>query len=186
MSPGLVTAIVIGVLILGFIAYFIRIYNGLVRRRNYSKNAWSQIDVQLKRRHNLIPNLVETAKGYVKHEQETLEKVMQARSAALGARSPGAAGKAESALGAALTGFLGIVENYPDLKANENFQSLMEELTSTENKIGFARQAYNDATTQYNNYREVFPNSLISGAFEPAELFEVTDEAVRQTPKVQF
>jgi LemA protein len=166
--------------------YFVGIYNGLIRARNESQNAWSQIDVQLKRRHDLIPNLVETAKGYMTHERETLEKVTQARNMATGARGPAEAGKAEGLLGAALSGFFAVAERYPDLKANQNFLALQEELASTENRIGFARQAYNDAATTYNNKREVFPANLISGAFEMAALFEIEAPAEREVPKVQF
>ena len=166
--------------------YFIGIYNGLIRARNESRNGWSQIDVQLKRRNDLIPNLVETAKGYMKHERETLEAVIQARNAAAGAKGPEQAAKAEGMLGAALSGFFALAESYPDLKANTNFLSLQEELSSTENKIGFARQAYNDAATRYNNKREVFPASLISGGFEEAELFEIEEPGEREVPKVEF
>ena len=168
------------------IIYSVGIYNSLIRARNETRNGWSQIDVQLKRRHDLIPNLVETAKGYMKHESETLEKVIAARSRALGARGPAQAGAAEDALGSALTGFLGIAESYPDLKANQNFLALQEELSSTENRIGFARQAYNDAATRYNNKREVFPANLMSGSFERAEMFEIEDSAERAVPKVGF
>ncbi len=184
-SSFLVPGIVIGVIVL-VVLWFIGIYNGLVRARNESKNAWSQIDVQLKRRHDLIPNLVETAKGYMKHEAETLEKVVQARNLAAAARGPAEAGRAEGALGAALSGFFAIAESYPDLKANQNFLSLQEELASTENRIGFARQAYNDAATTYNNKREVFPANLVAGSFQPAELFELKDEVQREAPKVKF
>jgi LemA protein len=177
--------IALGVLVVLAILY-VSIYNGLVRGRNETKNAWSQIDVQLKRRHDLIPNLVETAKGYMQHEAQTLERVIQARNVALNARGPRAAGAAEAALGSALNGFFGLAENYPDLKANQNFLAVQEELSSTENRIGFARQAYNDAATRYNNRRETFPGNLISGAFEEAEMFEITDAAERVVPKVQF
>ena len=166
--------------------YFIGVYNGLVRARNESRNGWSQIDVQLKRRHDLIPNLVETAKGYMTHERETLEAVIKARNSAVGAKDPAQAGQAEGMLGAALSGFFALAESYPDLKANTNFLALQEELSSTENKIGFARQAYNDAATRYNNKREVFPASLISGGFEAAELFEIETPSERETPKVEF
>ncbi|MDH3211455.1 MAG: LemA family protein [Myxococcales bacterium] len=177
--------IVLGVVVAA-VLYFVGIYNGLIRARNQAKNGWSQIDVQLKRRHDLIPNLVETAKGYMKHEQQTLEKVVQARTAAIGAKGPAEAGKAEGLLGAALSGFFALSERYPDLKANQNFLSLQEELASTENRIGFARQAYNDAATTYNNKREVFPASLISGSFEQAELFEIEAPGERSVPKVEF
>ena len=175
----------VGIAVLA-VLYFIGIYNGLIRARNESRNGWSQIDVQLKRRHDLIPNLLETAKGYMKHERETLEAVIQARNGAVGARNPGEAGKAEGMLGAALSGFFALAESYPDLKANQNFLALQEELSSTENKIGFARQAYNDSATRYNNKREIFPASLISGGFETAELFEIENPAERQVPKVEF
>jgi LemA protein len=177
--------ILIGAVIL-LVIYFVGIYNGLIRARNETKNGWAQIDVQLKRRHDLIPNLVETAKGYMRHEAETLEKVVTARNQAVAARGPKQAGAAEGALSGALTGFFGLVEQYPDLKANQNFLALQEELSSTENRIGFARQAYNDAATRYNNRREVFPASLISGGFEAAELFEIEEAGERAVPKVQF
>lgn len=189
MSAAFVLAqamwIAMGVLAL-IVLFFIGVYNGLVRARNESKNAWAQIDVQLKRRHDLIPNLVETAKGYMKHEAQTLERVIAARNQAVQARGPAAQGQAEGTLGMALTSFFGLAENYPDLKANQNFLALQEELASTENRIGFARQAYNDAATTYNNKREVFPANLISGGFEKAELFEIEVAAEREVPKVQF
>ena len=177
--------IVIGAAVLA-VVFFIGIYNGLIRARNESRNGWSQIDVQLKRRHDLIPNLVETAKGYMTHERETLEAVIQARNGAVGAKGPAEAGKAEGMLGAALSGFFALSESYPDLKANQNFLALQEELSSTENRIGFARQAYNDAATRYNNKREVFPANLMSGGFEKAELFEIESPAERNVPKVEF
>ncbi|MDJ0973003.1 MAG: LemA family protein [Planctomycetota bacterium] len=183
-SLGLILGIV-GVIVV-VVLYFIGIYNGLVRARNETKNAWSQIDVQLKRRHDLIPNLVETVKGYAKHEAETLEAVISARNAAVSAEGPKAAGAAEGMLSAALGKLFALSEAYPDLKANTNFLALQEELTSTENKIGFARQAYNDAATTYNNKREVFPANLISGGFEEAELFEIEAPAEREVPKVEF
>lgn len=176
---------VIGAIVL-LVIWFIGLYNALVRMRNEKDNAWSQIDVQLKRRHDLIPNLVETAKGYMKHEQETLEKVIQARNMAVGARGPAQAGPAEGALGAALAGFFALSERYPDLKANSNFLALQEELSSTENRISFARQAYNDAATRYNTRRETFPANLISGGFPKADLFQLDSPAERQVPKVQF
>ncbi|MDF1699710.1 MAG: LemA family protein [Planctomycetota bacterium] len=178
-------AIGIGALVL-IALYFIGIYNSLVRARNEARNGWSQIDVQLKRRHDLIPNLVETVKGYAAHEKDTLEAVISARTAAVAAKTPGEAGKAEGLLGAALGNLFALSERYPDLKANQNFLSLQEELASTENRIGFARQAYNDAATRYNNKREVFPANLISGGFEKAELFEIEIAAEREVPKVEF
>jgi LemA protein len=158
----------------------------LVRRRNEKDNAWSQIDVQLKRRHDLVPNLVETVKGYAKHERETLEAVIQARNQAVSAEGPAAAGQAEGVLGAALGRLFALAEAYPDLKANQNFMALQEELSSTENRIGFARQAYNDAATRYNNAREVFPANLISGGFERADLFEIQKPSEREVPNVKF
>lgn len=163
-------------------------FNALVRLRNGVKNAWSQIDVQLKRRHDLIPNLVETAKGYMQHERQTLEGITQARNLAQGARGVGEAAKAESGLGQALASFFAVAENYPDLKANQNFLALQEELTSTENKIGFARQAYNDAAMQLNNKIEMFPSNVVAGMFnfKAAEFFEIEAPAERDVPKVSF
>jgi LemA protein len=182
---GWVLVGIVGLIVVG-IVYFIGIYNRLVRMRNQKDNAWSQIDVQLKRRHDLIPNLLETVKGYAKHERETLEAVIQARNAAVSAQGPAEAGQAEGILGAALGRLFALSESYPDLKANQNFLSLQEELSSTENRIGFARQAYNDAATRYNNAREVFPANLISGGFAKADLFEITVAAEREVPKVDF
>ena len=166
----------------------IGIYNSLISLKNRVKNAWSQIDVQLKRRHDLIPNLVETAKGYMKHEKETLENITRARSAAAGAGSVGDKAKAEGALSGALSRFLMVVENYPDLKANKNFLALQEELTSTENKIAFARQSYNDQTLFFNNKIQMFPSNIIAGMFnfKKEEFFELEDKAQRETPKVKF
>ena len=167
---------------------FIFNYNSLVRLRNQVKNAWSQIDVQLKRRHNLIPNLVETVKGYTTHENETLENITKARAGAVEASSVSDKAKAESELGGALGKFNLVVENYPDLKANQNFLALQEELTSTENKISFARQSYNDQVLFFNNKIEMFPSSIIAGMFNflKAEFFELTNEAEREVPKVKF
>lgn len=181
IAVGIAVA-VIAVAVVGFIG----IYNGLVRARNQKDNAWSQIDVQLKRRHDLIPNLVETVKGYASHEKETLENVIKARNMAMAARGPAQAGVAEGALGAAITGIFGIAEAYPDLKANTNFAALQEELSSTENKISFSRQAYNDSATRYNTKRETFPANLVSGGFAKAELFEITAPEERNVPKVEF
>jgi LemA protein len=164
------------------------LYNSLVGLRNQVKNAWAQIDVQLKRRHDLIPNLIETAKGYVKHERGTLESVTQARNLAAQASGVGEQAKAEAALSRAVGSFFLVVENYPDLKANQNFLALQEELTSTENKIGFARQFYNDQVMHFNNKIQMFPSNLIAGMFhfQAAEFFEVEDAAEREAPKVQF
>jgi LemA protein len=174
-------------------------YNKLVTLRNRFKNAFAQIDVQLKRRYDLIPNLVETAKGYLKHERETLEAVITARNAASNASNraasnPGDAGAMKELVGAeaALTGTLGrlfaLAEAYPDLKANTNMMALQEELTSTENKVAFARQAYNDSVMTYNTQREMFPSSVIAGMFNfaPAELFVVDDPVQKEAPKVKF
>jgi LemA protein len=191
------------VLVVGFVlvltVFIIGIFNGLVGLRNRVKNAYAQIDVQLKRRYDLIPNLVETAKGYMKHESDTLEAVVQARNQAVSAASaasndPTAAGAIQELAGAdgALTGALGrlmvVMEAYPDLKANENMMQVQEELTSTENKVAFSRQAYNDTVMGYNNKREMFPSSIIAGmfGFAFAQSWELDDEAARDAPKVDF
>ncbi|MHC4555252.1 MAG: LemA family protein, partial [Planctomycetota bacterium] len=149
--------VVVGAIVLAAV-FVIGIYNALIRLRNQVDNAWSQIDVQLKRRHDLIPNLVETAKGYMEHERGTFEAITEARSRAMGANTPAEAGKAEGALTDALSKFMLVVENYPDLKANQNFLSLQETLTSTENKIAFSRQGYNDQVLFYNNKIQMFPS----------------------------
>jgi len=175
------------------------IYNALVTLRNRFKNAFAQIDVQLKRRYDLIPNLVETAKGYLKHEHETLEAVIKARNIAQAAAQSAAANPADAnamrGLGAAETGLTGalsrlmvVSEAYPELKANQNMMQLTEELTSTENKISFARQAYNDSVMAFNTTRETFPNVIFAGMFGflPAELFKIDDPTERNAPKVQF
>jgi LemA protein len=163
-------------------------YNGLIGLRQIVRNGWAQIDVQLKRRHDLIPNLVETVKGYATHERETLERVVQARGAAVNAKGPAAQGKAEGELGQALGRLMLLVEQYPDLKANQNFLALQEELTSTENKVGFARQAYNDSVMAYNTRIATVPTNLIANvfAFAPEQFFEVTVAAEREAPKVSF
>jgi LemA protein len=189
--------LVVGVLIVG--GAVVGIYNKLVTLRNRYKNAYAQIDVQLKRRYDLIPNLVETAKGYIKHERETLENVTKARNIAYtasqaAAANPGDAGavknliSAESGLGGALSRLMMVSEQYPDLKANQNMMQLTEELTSTENKISFARQAYNDSVMIYNTDREVFPSNLIAGMFNfmPAELFVLDKPEQKDAPKVSF
>ncbi len=179
---------------------FIGIYNRLVAGRNRFKNAFAQIDVQLKRRYDLIPNLVETAKGYMKHERETLEAVIQARNAAVSANNTAAAApgspdamrglaQAEGVLGATLGRLFALSEAYPDLKANQNMAQLMEELTSTENKVSFARQAFNDEVMAYNILRETFPNSFVASMFHfsAAELLQATEsEEERKAPKVSF
>jgi LemA protein len=179
--------------------FFVSIYNRLVGGRNAYKNAFAQIDVQLTRRHDLIPNLVETAKGYMKHERETLEAVITARnqavtglkSAAANPGNPAAVQQlagAENALSGALGRLFALAEAYPDLKANQNMMQLSEELTSTENKVAFARQAYNDAVMNYNNGREMFPNSVIANmfAFAPAQLLEIESPEKRAVPQVKF
>lgn len=181
--------IVIGVVVILAIG-FISIYNGLVRARNQVKNAWAQIDVQLKRRYDLVPNLVETVKGYAKHERETFEMVTKARNLAQQLTSAGAGerGRVEGELSSALGRLLAVAENYPELKANQNFLALQEELTSTENKISFARQYYNDAVLRLNNKTQEFPSNVVAGmtGFKAAEYFETTLEAERQAPKVSF
>ena len=178
----LLALIVVGVVI------FIGIYNALIRLKNQVKNAWSQIDVQLKRRHDLIPNLVETAKGYMKHERETFESVTQARSRAMSAGSVGDKAKAETALSGAMSKFFLVVENYPELKANQNFLAVQEELTSTENKIAFARQSYNDQVLFFNNKIQMFPSNIIAGMFifKTGEFFEIEDKGEKAVPKVKF
>jgi len=178
--------------ILGIIAvvvlWFLGTYNGLVGLRNQVKNAWAQIDVQLKRRHDLIPNLVETAKGYVAHERGTLEAVTQARAAAMKAQGAAQAAQAEGLLGAALSKFFAIAENYPELKANQNFLAIQEELASTENKISFARQFYNDRVMVFNTRIETIPANVVAnmGGFQKAEFFEVQAAAEREAPQVKF
>ena len=180
--------IVILVIIVLLVFFVIGIYNALVRLRNQVQNAWSQIDVQLKRRHDLIPNLVETAKGYMQHERETFESITQARSQAMGANTVADAAKAEGALTDALSKFMLVVENYPDLKANQNFLSLQETLTSTENKIAFARQGYNDQVLFFNNKIQMFPSNIIANTFNftEREFFKIEDAAEREVPKVSF
>lgn len=192
------TIVVIAVIaIVGFWA--VGAYNGLVSARNRFKNAFAQIDVQLQRRYDLIPNLVETAKGYLNHERETLEAVIQARNQAQSASKAaaarpddaaaiGALAAAEGVLSGAMGRFFALAEAYPDLKANESMQQLMEELTSTENKVAFSRQHFNDAVTDYNNKREQFPANVVAGmfGFNYAELLEVESPEVREAPKVSF
>jgi LemA protein len=199
MSSALIVfgVLLLGVVILGF--WLIGIYNRLVELRNRFKNAFAQIDVQLKRRYDLIPNLVEIAKGYLKHERETLEAVIKARNIAAAAAQTAAADpasgnslksliSAEIGLGSALSRLMVVSEQYPDLKANQNMMQLTEELTSTENKISFARQAYNDNVMTYNTTRETFPSVVFAGAFgfQAAELFKVEDPTERNAPKVSF
>ncbi len=195
MSPATIFFIIVALVAL----YGVILYNKLVTLRNRYKNAFSQIDVQLQRRYDLIPNLVETAKKYMAHERETLEAVIAARNqavpaakaAAANAGEPGAmAGLmgAEAILGSALGRLFALAEAYPELKADRTMKGLMEELTSTENRVGFARQAFNDAVTEYNTYREVFPNNFIAGSFSfnRAELLALENKQARQAPKVSF
>ena len=199
MTPLLITlgillflAIVVGLWVMGA-------YNGLVTLRNRFKNSFAQIDVQLKRRYDLIPNLVETAKGYMKPEKETLDAVISARAEAQKCEvnvsadpsdpaAMAALSKAEGQLGGVLGRLMMLTENYPDLKANENMMQLTEELTSTENKVSFARQAYNDSVMTYNTKREMFPTNIIAGMFnfKEAAFFEITEQQEREAPKVQF
>ena len=196
MSTGaIVTLVIIVVLML----YVIAIFNNLVSLRNRFKNAFSQIDVQLQRRHELIPNLVETAKTYMAHEKGTLTAVIEARNQAVNAAKSAAEHPedartikqlmtAETALTGTLGKLFALSENYPDLKANQTMENLMEELSSTENKVSFSRQAYNDAVMNYNTYREQFPNSMIAnpGGFQPAELFEIESTDYKKAIKVSF
>ncbi len=199
MGSVLTALTVIAGAIVLLIVWAVAIYNGLVQLRNRFKNAFAQIDVQLKRRYDLIPNLVETAKGYMKHERETLEGVIAARNMASGAREKAAADPSDPAamralMGAeaGLSGMLGklfaLSEAYPDLKANQNMMQLSEELTTTENKISFARQAYNDSAMHYNNKREMFPSNIIAGmfGFQEAAFFEVEAEVERKAVEVKF
>jgi LemA protein len=197
---GAAIALIVILAVVGLLALFaMGIYNNLVTLRNRYKNAYSQIDVQLKRRYDLIPNLVETAKAYMGHEKDTLEAVVAARTLAVSASQKAASnpgdpasmsqlGNAENQLNGALGRLLAISEAYPDLKANQNMLAIQEELTSTENKVGFARQSYNDAVMSYNNAREVFPNVLFAGAFgfAPAQLFELDSPKEREAPRVSF
>ncbi|MCK4624819.1 MAG: LemA family protein [Phycisphaerae bacterium] len=168
--------------------WFVAIYNGMVKFRNRVKNAWSQIDVQLKRRHDLIPNLVEAVKGYAGHEKDTLERVIQARSQAVSASGVEQQSKAEGELSQALGRLMLVVEQYPDLKANQNFLSLQEELTSTENRIGFSRQYYNDEVMRHNTKIQSVPTNIVAGLFhfKDEAFFELEDQAAREAPKVQF
>jgi len=187
------------IIVAAIVLFAITIYNRLVASRNRYKNAFAQIDVQLTRRHDLIPNLVETAKGYLKHERETLEAVINARNAAVSGLKAAAAdpsdpeamkklAQAEQGLSGALGRLFALAEAYPDLKANQNMMQLSEELTTTENKVAFARQAYNDSVMDYNTLRESFPNNLFAGwfNFRAAELLEIEEEAKREAPKVSF
>ena len=198
-GPTTIGILVFLAVLVGIFLWVVAVYNGLITHRNRYKNAFAQIDVQLKRRYDLIPNLVETAKGYMKHEAQTLEAVIAARNVAFGASNKAAAdptdgrcmkelNRSEGELSGALGRLMVVVEQYPDLKANQNMLAVQEELTSTENKVGFARQSFNDAVMIYNTAREVFPSNIIAGMFNFAEaaLFEVDSPSERVAPKVAF
>ena len=199
ISAGLWILLGTGVVAVLLLMYAVGIYNNLIALRNRFKNEFAQIDVQSKRRYDLIPNLVETAKAYMQHERETLESIVEARNSAQSAGQRAAANpgdaqamqglaEAETALAGTMTRFFALAENYPDLKANQNMLALQEELSATETKISLAREAYNDAATQYNTTREQFPNNLVAGFgdFSPAELFEIVDDKQREAVKVEF
>jgi LemA protein len=182
----------VGWLVLGMVAlvvvWAIVLYNGLISLRNQVLNGWRQIDVQLKRRHDLIPNLVNTVRGAMEFERDTLTQVMEARARAVSATGPADAAKKEGELSQALGRLFAVAENYPTLKANDNVRMLQEELTSTENKVGFARQFYNDISTKFNTAQQTFPSNMLASmlGFKPAELFELTDPAERQVPTVDL
>ncbi len=194
MGAGLLGGAVLVVLLVlaGVVAvvalWFVFTYNGLVRLRNQVKNAWSQIDVQLKRRYDLIPNLIETVKGYAAPEKETFERVVQARQRGIDASNVKDQQEAENMITGALRKLFALSEAYPDLKANENFLALQEELSSTENKIGFARQYYNDTVKDFNTRQEMFPANLVASmlGFQPADFFEIEEASQREAPKVKF
>jgi LemA protein len=181
-----VAIVIIGIIVLAVIV-FVVLYNGLVQLRNRIDNAWSQIDVQLQRRHDLIPNLVETVKGYAAHERGTLEAVVQARNSAIAAKGPAEQAQAENVLSGALRQLFALSEAYPDLKANENFLNLQEEITSSEDRIAYARQFYNDSVLKYNAKIQSIPSNLIAGmlSYREREYFEV-ESAAREVPRVQF
>lgn len=183
------SGLVFGLIILGVIVlWFIVTYNSLVSWRNRVKDGWSQIDVQLKRRNDLIPNLVETVKGYAGHEKQIFENVAKARAASLQAQGPAEAAKADNMLTTTLKSLFAVTENYPDLKANQNFLALQEELSSTENKISFARQFYNDTVAEYNTLIQKIPSNIVAniGGFKPEAFFQVDSAAERAVPKVSF
>ncbi len=184
-----IVGIVAVVVVLLVLLLVVSAYNGLVQKRNRVRNGWSQIDVQLKRRHDLVPNLVNTVKGYLQHESGVLERVTQARSAAIAAGGEvSARAGAENALTQSLRSLFAVAEAYPDLKANQNMLALQEELVSTENRVGFARQSYNDSVMEYNTARERIPTNLIAGSFgfQEAALFQLDDPSERAVPQVQF
>jgi len=177
----------IAIVVLVLVLIVIWIYNRLIQLKNRVQNAWHQIEVQLQRRHDLIPNLVETVKGYASHEKETFERVVAARNKAMSANTPGEMGRAEGELTQALGRLFALAESYPELKANENFIRLQEELTSTENKVAYARQAYNDTVMMFNQTIQMFPYNLLAGPmnWKPAEYYEAEEEA-QNVPKVEF
>ena len=181
---GIAIVVILVLLVLAVVA----IYNGLIRARQRVENAWSQIDVQLQRRFDLIPNFVETVKGYMQHEREVLENVTELRTAWAGASSVGEKAKLDNKLSESLKTIMAVSENYPDLKANQNFSELQEELRNTENKISFSRQFYNDSVTAYNTKLEVVPSNIIASMFnfKPKELFEVENEEIKKAVKVSF
>jgi len=184
----LIVVLAIGGLIVIVGLWLVVIYNGLVGLRNAAKNAWSQIDVQLKRRYDLIPNLVETVKGYAGHEKDTLERVIKARQAGIDASTVKDQAAAENMIVGALRQLFALSEAYPNLKANENFLALQEQLSSTENKISFARQYYNDTVQTFNTRQQQFPANMVAGmfGFQPADFFEIEDATMREVPKVKF
>lgn len=190
-SMLIIIVVVLGIFALVVVAAVVGIYNGLVSKKVETENAWSQIDVQLKRRYDLIPNLVETVKGYASHERETLEKVIQARNMAMGAQGVAQQAQAENVLSGALKSLFAVSEAYPDLKANQNFMSLQEELKATENRIGFARQHYNDTAAQLNVALERFPSNMVGNAFgfRAVDFFRLDESeaaAARKAPQVKF
>jgi LemA protein len=184
MGGALIILIVLAVAV----AIFVGIYNALIRLRNRAQNAWAQVDVQLRRRYDLIPNLVETVKGYAKHERETFQNVTEARNMAINAQTVKEQGQAENMLSGALKSLFAVAENYPDLKANQNFLMLQEELAGTEGKIAYARQFYNDSVMKFNTKQEVFPSNVVAGMFrfEKMEYFEIEEEEAREPVKVEF
>jgi LemA protein len=181
--------VILGIIVV-LILFYVVTYNGLIALRNQVKNAWAQIDVQLKRRYDLIPNLMETVRGYMKHERETMEAVTNARNLAQKISDSGVAARsrAEAELSSALGRLLAVAESYPDLKANQNFLALQEELASTENKISFSRQFYNDSVLNFNNKIQMFPSNIVAGmgGFKTGEFFEVSVATEREAPKVSF
>ena len=190
MGVGAIVGIIVGVVVVLVALWLFVTYNGLVKLRNQTKNAWAQIDVQLKRRHDLIPNLVETVKGYAAHERQTFEEVTQARNMAVGAvgKGVGEQARAEVGLSGALSKLFAVAEQYPTLKANENFLALQEELSSTENKISFSRQFYNDSILNYNNKIQMAPSNMVAGVFgfKTGEFFQVEAPEEKEAPKVSF